>query len=66
MTRVWMPAIPLKFIERGGKKILQQAWQRHAFNPDKGWIPVEGHEWRDVPFEDDFNIPVSHWVQGEV
>jgi hypothetical protein len=67
MTTVYMPGIPLKFVERDGKKILQQVWIKHGFDPDKGWVPLEDHKWLDVPLEvEPFTLPKTYWVKGEL
>lgn len=48
---VWMPAIPLRFVEREGKKILQQAWTHMGYVEGRGWEPIghAGVRWKDVP-----------------
>jgi hypothetical protein len=61
MTPVWVPATPLRFIERDGKKILQQCWvlQRYSRSAN-AWVNTETHDWRDVPLGE---VPLSHWSQ---
>ena len=45
------PTYHLRFIERGGKKILQQMWSVKTFDPHTvACIGLHG-EWRDVPAE---------------
>lgn len=40
LKEIWSPYSNLRFIERDGKKILQQIWASQT-----------RHEWRDVPLE---------------
>jgi hypothetical protein len=66
MNPVWQPAIPLRFIERDGRRILQQAWVvLHAgydSNDSLQWRPTGKHEWRDVPMADECADP-TFWSQ---
>jgi hypothetical protein len=56
MSGSWMPLMNLRFVERDGKRILQQAWAEHFYTPGDHshpgeWRQSEKHEWRDVPLE---------------
>jgi len=62
MKPTWSPGIPLRFVERDGKKILQQVWLRYAFTVRDRWEQVDGHEWRDVPMDYECEDP-SYWSQ---
>lgn len=44
--RLLTPMVGLRFIEREGKRILQQAWQWQSSDRKTG-----GYEWRDIPLE---------------
>jgi hypothetical protein len=48
----WAPAIPVRFIERDGVRVLQQAWEEKS--PSIGdcggeYRATGRYEWRDVP-----------------
>ena len=47
---VWVPVAELRFIEKNGRRILQQAWCEMCPAP-QGFIQTGRNEWRDVPFE---------------
>jgi hypothetical protein len=56
----WSPLIELRFVERDGKRILQQAWSE--FN-HKG-MQTGNYKWYDVPLQDEEReILAEDWVK---
>lgn len=48
----WQPLLNLRFVERNGQRILQQAWGVHVLNTNNAtWVQTGQREWRDVPLE---------------
>ncbi len=48
------PTVWLRFVEREGKRILQQRWS--VTTHDKDYNPTDRRgEWRDVPLNDEAN-----------
>lgn len=62
----WQPLIPLRFIERDGKRVLQQAWGEIVlgYGRDGGheWHQSDKHEWRDVPLLPEGPTDPKFWV----
>lgn len=49
MSEIWEPMLNLRFIEREGKRILQQAWGIYPIGFFSKDHMYSRWEWRDVP-----------------
>jgi hypothetical protein len=60
----WQPLIPIRFVERDGKRIAQQAWGKYVYTGDE-WTQTHEYEWRDVPLMSEIDDNPRHWCQVE-
>jgi hypothetical protein len=64
----WQPGIPLRFVPREGRKILQQVWLRYGPGYDKDgstdWKQTGDFQWRDVPMGPQTDNPM-YWCEEE-
>lgn len=58
------PGVPLRFVERDGKRILQQIWIRGYWLSGEFTNSSE-HEWRDVPLMDEATpTDAAYWSEA--
>ena len=58
----WQPLIPIRFVERDGKRILQQAWGKY-FDTGEEWRQSYEYQWRDVPLMSETDDEPNYWCQ---
>ena len=66
MKPVWQPLIPMRFVVRDGKNILQQAWGEHAYGDDYKWNPTGDYMWKDVPLMSEFDDNPHFWTKEDM
>jgi hypothetical protein len=59
----YLPGIPLRFVERNGKRILQQVWVLHTYGMDNQWHNCSAHYWDDVPLMVEGESDPAYWVR---
>ena len=59
----WQPLIPIRFVERDGKRIAQQAWGKYVMDFDGKWTQTYDYMWRDVPLMSEVDDNPRYWFK---
>jgi hypothetical protein len=62
----WVPGIPVRFVSRDGKKMLQQVWIKMVNTSEGEWQNNGEHVWKDVPLMIEGESDPTYWSKDDV